>query len=1017
MLSPTQHAQALRIIARAATPEERRACPAFAPLPGQPAPARLDPWATAIAPLPLQALLDAEGLDPSRFACGLADVAVVDATALPDWACTLLMLLEQMGSHQVASGQPQTNLVSERVLRPLLDCGAAWLRDHSRRVELAPVAIEAMVANLARRLSLPLAAILDYELNQIRLLAPLLGASASAPSSLVGGSTADWLERLERFPVLGRLIGMAYAHWRDALDELLARLADDQHQIEARFFDGQPLGVLTGFRGDAGDRHDHGRTVAVLEFGERKLVYKPRDLRIAAAFLRLVETLNQAGPPLMLHTRPLWVRPGYTWDCYVAPAPCDSLAAVERFYQRVGMQIRLFQLLGASDLHADNLIACGEHPVCIDLEMVMHAPLHDDREGAHQQARHALGDSPLSGGLIVSYLLRGPWQRTDDIGVLAPARRLALPAESALEPGQPWDMTGHAPHLHGQPVAADGYLDQICAGYRAMQAFLLAQRGLLLDPAGPLHRCADACIRALHRDTQSYQQLLRQSLAPALLADCVQRELYLAGLLRDAVLQSDQPQHVRLIQSEIAALRDLDVPLLQAPVDQPALLLPDGRLLPGFLRASPLSLALERAAALPLFDGGRQEELLRTIFATGAHPPPPLPALPTPAPTPLDWLDEAIRLGDAILAAALRGPQGDLAWLGLTYRPAQDWRTLEVLLPDLLSGSCGLALVLAGLFRISGQTRFRDGAFGALAAARHALSELPARLDPLHQPGAPLRRPFFCGVFFGLGAQLYALQRCAQILDAPELAGAARAAADLLPIQQIVAHAPGDLVCGSAGLLLALLADPAPRPADHARAATVAELLLDGRAQRGAWISPPYPSSVRFLDTLPDTAGGLALAFQRLLASTGSTLPATLADRVQQALDELAALPDIPAPTTGALLARLALADNTQRDTLLAHAKAALPHEPSRLGSTALLGALQLALGAQRWGGGEHFRHAAEQYARILLARRHHTGSCFPDDHAADRQRLSALHGLGAVAHALLALHAPAQIATLNTLA
>lgn len=1014
----------LRIIARAATPEERRACPAFAPKADQPAAtaqARLHAWTAAIAPLRLELLLEVEGIDRERFARGLADVQVVDERALPRWARTLLELLGQAAATQPAAAPAEPAM--RALLHPFIRSATGWLQHAAGPIELDPAAIEAMVAALARRLSLPVGSVLAYEHSQLRALAPLLGGQEPALRAVAGGGLRDWLDRLERFPTLGRLIGVLYTDWRDALAELFARLARDRRRLRARFFDGRPLGALSGFRADAGDRHNHGRTVAVLEFsGGRRLVYKPRDLRIAVAFNRLVDVLNRAGAPLALHTRTLWARPGYLWDSYVEPAPCESSAAIERFYHRAGMQIRLLQLLGAFDIHADNLIACGEQPVCIDPEMVMQPPQElGDLLPSERQAGRALADSPVYSGMVVSYMPQDSWRHTEDIGALTPARDLPMALHTAHELAAPggtspdgtpiWSMVQHAPSLDNHAVPASPYLDAIQTGYRAMQAFLLAQRGLLLDPDGPLQRCADARVRFLRRDTPTYQQILHQSLAPALLADGLQRELFLAGLLREAT----SPQQIAVARSEIAALRDLDVPLFQVPVGQSTLIPTDGAPLPGVLHASPLSQALERAAALPLFDQERQDELLRTTFATGAHPPPLLPRLPVPAPAPPDWLGQAVELGDAALATALRGPDGDLAWLGLSYRPAQDWRALEVLLPDLLSGSCGLALVLVDLFRLSGQARFRTAALGALAGARRALEAAPARFDLLRGPAAPLRRPFFCGVFFGLGAQLYALQRCAALLDAPEQAEAAHVCADLLPVKRIVAHAPIDLVCGSAGLLLALLAAPSPRPADRARAATIATLLLDGRDQRGAWAGPPYPSRVRFLEHLPDTAGGLALAFARLLDTAGEDLPVALADRLGRAMDELAQLPDRPPPGSGALLARLALGRAEQRDALLAQAAAALPTEPSALGSSALLGALQLALQALRCGGGAPFQRAAEQFAQILLARRHHTGSLFPDDHAADQQRLSALHGSAAVIHALLALHAPNQIVPLNT--
>ena len=49
--------------------------------------------------------------------------------------------------------------------------------------------------------------------------------------------------------------------------------------------------------------------------------------------------------------------------------PCHSREELRRYYRRNGILLGICYLLGSRDLHYENVIAHGEYPVIIDLEM------------------------------------------------------------------------------------------------------------------------------------------------------------------------------------------------------------------------------------------------------------------------------------------------------------------------------------------------------------------------------------------------------------------------------------------------------------------------------------------------------------------------------------------------------------------------------------------------------------------------------------------------------------------------
>jgi hypothetical protein len=329
-----------------------------------------------------------------------------------------------------------------------------------------------------------------------------------------------------------------------------------------------------------------------------------------------------------------------------------------------------------------------------------------------------------------------------------------------------------------------------------------------------------------------------------------------------------------------------------------------------------------------------------------------------------------VALADEILGAAVRGPQGDLAWLGLVYQPVLGASRVDVLPADVLTGTAGLAILFADLYAATRQQRFADAARAALApTAQSSIARLLAELDG---PMPPL-----CGGLLGIGSRLYALRRAAVALDDPVLDAEADALLAALPLDRIVKRAPMDLAAGAPGLLLAILTPGLGgiSSATVRRAGELARLIDAARKPDGSLPPPPYPPDLTFLDGLPPAPEALALGRDRLLA----------------AAPDLAGDLDWPdAPTSGWLL-----------DAATAYLDAPLAGLPS----TAVLDRLELALEALRLTGEQRFGHVATDAAETLIDGRRRHGTWFADSFADDRHAVALYRGTAAIAHAFLRLH------------
>ena len=192
------------------------------------------------------------------------------------------------------------------------------------------------------------------------------------------------LSLLEEYAVLARQLVEALDRWVACQLELLERLCADWEQIRSIFLPDRDPGVIVEIRQGAGDTHQGGHSVTILTWSSGfRLVYKPRPMSLDVHFQELLAWLNAQGHKPAFRTLTIVDKQTYGWSEFVLAHDCASREEVERFYQRQGGYLALLYTLEATDFHAENLIACGENPILIDLEALFQ-PRMRRRCGANQ---------------------------------------------------------------------------------------------------------------------------------------------------------------------------------------------------------------------------------------------------------------------------------------------------------------------------------------------------------------------------------------------------------------------------------------------------------------------------------------------------------------------------------------------------------------------------------------------------------------------------------------------------------
>jgi type 2 lantibiotic biosynthesis protein LanM len=816
--------------------------------------------------------------------------------ALPGW----LAELEQAFARPLPGGSvplPETFREHQMAgfltaVGPLLEHGRRRLREGVRALSetrpdppfdpgtveglLLPSLLEPLIAMLSRTIVLAL--------NVARLRGLLQGETPEQ-------RFRDFLDRLRRrdtslallqkYPVLARQTIVRIDQWVTTSLEFLRRLCADWEAIRTGFTAQADPGVLVALDGAVGDRHRGGRSVLVASFGSGfRVVYKPKSLAVDVHFQELLTWLNHRGDHPAFRTLRVLDRGTYGWVEFVAAQGCASSEEVRRFYRRQGGYLALLYALEATDIHFENLIAAGEHPVLIDLETLFHPRTEEiDERQARQLAASTVTYSVLRIGLLPQRIWSNAESEGIDVsGVGATAGQLSpdgVPSWQAVatdamrltrkrvtrEGGR------NRPTLDRAEVDVLDHVDAIAGGYEAIYRLLRKHRKALLADGGPLARFAEDDVRVILRGSRTYADLLYESFHPDVLRDALDRDR-----LFDALWQGIEecPYLDRVIAAERDDLQSGDVPLFCARPASRDLWTGSGQRIAEFFADSGMTLVRRRLRRLGPGDLDKQIWFIRaslTTMFTGvdgarrtgveAAQAAAAPAAEAHATRSRERLLDAARAaGDRLQALALRGADG-VSWVGVTPADHRYW-AVAPLDAHLYDGLPGVALFLAYLGDITREARYTALAQDALTTVQRQWDENRAFMTSI-------------GAFAGWGGVIYALTHLGSIWDRPELLNEAEDIVRLLP-PLIDRDEKLDVFSGVAGCIGGLISlfrcKPSDRVLDAARRCGDRLVARARTSDPGiGWSAGDPPATPA--TGMPHGAAGIAWALVELAALTG----------------------------------------------------------------------------------------------------------------------------------------------------
>jgi type 2 lantibiotic biosynthesis protein LanM len=636
---------------------------------------------------------------------------------------------------------------------------------------------------------------------------------------------------------LAHVLMLQVEQWIAACEEFVHHLQTDLAEIERLFYNGQPVGNVVKLIPGRSDPHHNGRSVFLLQFAAGlKLVYKPRSLALDQAFFALLSWCHAHGLSPHLKTLQVLSRPTYGWMEYVEQLPCANLQEVQRYYQRCGMLLGLLYVLGGTDMHMENLVACGEHPVLVDLEMAISpgwSPLLQYKMTSNSlpQPEVFYAQTVLSIGLLPAQTTSKGIKRVFDAtglgGIEEPAseviqwqhintdamsRRLITNHDTAT-PEQNYVM------LQGTMVNSSTYSEEIVTGFGQIYRILLTHRHKLLAPEGPLSAFLNCPLRIILRKTTTYMKILSRLHHPTFLHDACDRWIELQMLKRPLPTTLADARLWDLAEAEMASLKQLDVPWFGTTFQGHDLLTDHGQSISDVFPVSAQERIYSCLKQLDESDLQRQTNLIRASFqaalSVSVAQEEELPPLSEEleahkALSQSELLEVAHQIGLELCTQAFPFAQGNKGWIGFHFEPSHKYFSVLPVNFSLYDGTCGIMLFLAALVSLTGEQTFHHCVTSASQLLcqhiRAAVSPAPDSVGTGIALSAQQRQQWVIGGASGLGSYLYALTRIGIWLQLPELLDVARQAASLITASRIHDDHSLDVISGSAGAILGLLA-------------------------------------------------------------------------------------------------------------------------------------------------------------------------------------------------------------------
>ncbi len=321
-------------------------------------------------------------------------------------------------------------------------------------------------------------------------------------------------------------------------------------------------------------------------------IYKPRNARTEHAWQAFLNELKNEGLKHLPGTVCVIQENEHehTEQCVFNLETSEE--QLPEYYRRCGCLLCLTWLLRSNDLHEENLIACSDYPVLVDLETLLSGVVERETE---------LYGLSLAGSVTNTHL---------------------LPGFNGFEDGSGFSGVGgqNLPIVNGKPACIVSYVPQLIEGFEETFRFILLHKECVEKA---LHLFDHCDFRVILRSTSTYGSIL---LAVNDLSEHERRTI-VNKLLRRAYEKDIDPATINtaaaVLEAETYALTRNWIPLFYSHGDSTSLFCDSRQLglergeqivMGGFFRLSPVDAAKAKLRLMDETELKKQKAIIRTVY-------------------------------------------------------------------------------------------------------------------------------------------------------------------------------------------------------------------------------------------------------------------------------------------------------------------------------------------------------------------------------------------------------------------
>ncbi len=495
------------------------------------------------------------------------------------------------------------------------------------------------------------------------------------------------------------------------------------------------------------------------------------------AYYQLLEYFNGQGQELPWKCLKVLNKQVYGWIEYVEQLPCVNEEQVQRYYTRCGMLLCLLSILGGTDFHYENIIASGEHPTPVDLEMLFQPYITD---GTKISIDSQYAEVNRTG--LLPPPQENPSNKSPDLSGLTGGRNQKTPFEipewenintdkmdyimthQIMKPGKNHN------YLNSQLTTPCDYKEELISGFQKMYELIVTHRDQILAKEGPLESFNGKRCRFVFRPTRLYTFYLYRTLSSHQLKDGVDRSIEFDKLSKRFITSDLDSALWPLLREEHLSLEKMDIPYFSFQTNGSSLNISEHQELENVFQPNAMTMVHNCIENLSASFLNQQIASIKKVLAANS----------ITSGLKKDLLDQAILIGESVQKKYLSSSTPISSIVGF----------------NLYAGSLGVAFFYAALAMITLQHQFRQQALEEIHVFRKEFQGTRAE-NYVDQYGI--------GGTTGLGSIVYALVRIYDFLGEQFILDEAKRIAKMVTVDRISDDQIFDIMSGSAGAILGLI--------------------------------------------------------------------------------------------------------------------------------------------------------------------------------------------------------------------